>query len=513
MNPSPKVLALLREAEQHMLKNDAASAERALLAARLQAPTAWPVLHAEVNFNRRVGRLEAAQRTLDQALALAPDLSEVWVAAGALAADRADMVSALAMLNTASNKAQEFSALLTLALELDRLGLNEQLLEVAARALKRKPAQVTALLLHTRAAQALGLVAQAADNYRALIKRREHLGKSWFGLLDLKTVSISSAELQTLRLHAADPRLSSAERTLLGFALGRALEMHGNHPEAFKALLAANALVPSRWHAGEFAAEVKGITDALAQAGPHADGLGREVIFLVGLPRSGTTLVEQVLASHPAVEGASELSTLSDVITAESASRKRTLAQWAGQASAADWQRLGEAYLRKTARWRQSKPIATDKLPENWLLAGAALKMLPQARVIDVRRDPVETCWSCFKQLFAPGRVEFSYSLEHLAAYWRIYEQASQRWAAAFPQRYRIQSYEAMLADPEAEIRALLAFCDLQFDPACLAPHLTQRSVRSASAAQVRLPIQRSTARTHGYAELLKPFRAQLQNF
>jgi len=154
--------------------------------------------------------------------------------------------------------------------------------------------------------------------------------------------------------------------------------------------------------------------------------------------------------------------------------------------------------------------MSTDKLPENWLLAGAALAMLPGAKVIDCRRDAVETCWSCYKQLFAPGRVGFTYDFATLAAYWHDYDRLCRLWAERYPAQVRVQRYETSVAAPEAETRALLAFCGLDFDAACLRPHEAPRSVRSASAAQVRQPLRSDTARAHHYAELLAPLRELL---
>jgi hypothetical protein len=136
--------------------------------------------------------------------------------------------------------------------------------------------------------------------------------------------------------------------------------------------------------------------------------------------------------------------------------------------------------------------------------------MLPGARVIDCRRDPVETCWSCYKQLFAPGRAGFAYDFSTLAAYWRDYDRLCRFWATRHPTKVRAQSYERFVAEPEAETRALLEFCGLDFDPACLRFHDAKRSVRTASAAQVRQPLRRDTARTGRYGKLLAPLREML---
>ena len=179
------------------------------------------------------------------------------------------------------------------------------------------------------------------------------------------------------------------------------------------------------------------------------------------------------------------------------------------EASAADWERLGRRYLERTAHWRARRPRSTDKMPNNWLVLGAIEAMLPGARIVDCRRDPLETCWSCYKQFFGRG-VEFSYDLDDLGAFWRDYDRAMRFWHARRPASLRTQQYEALLADPETEIRALLDFCGLDFDPACLSFHEAGRDVRTASASQVRQPLKRDTARAASYGDLLAPLRAAL---
>jgi hypothetical protein len=239
---------------------------------------------------------------------------------------------------------------------------------------------------------------------------------------------------------------------------------------------------------------------------PADPTLGHDVIFIVGLPRSGSTLFEQVLAAHAEVEGASELPDLEQVLGEESACRRLPLLQWIDAVDTDDWQRLGRRYLELTARWRKDKPRHTDKLPSNWLLCGVLGAMLPGARIVDARRDALEAGWSCYKQQFY-RLPHFACTLTDIAAYIRDYERSMAAWQAAAPQRIRIQRYEALLAEPEHEIRALLAFCGLPFDPACLDHQHAKRNVRTASAAQVRQPLQRDTARAAHYGALLDPLR------
>jgi hypothetical protein len=234
--------------------------------------------------------------------------------------------------------------------------------------------------------------------------------------------------------------------------------------------------------------------------------LGRGVVFIVGMPRSGTTLVEQILASHPEVEGAGELPALPNVLTEESTRRRRRYPEWVPDASAHDWQRLGLRYLELTAHFRSRRAYSTDKLPSNWRALGAIRAMLPGAHIVICRRDPLENCWSCFKQYF-PNGWEFTNDIEHLGLFWRAFDHAAAQWSLRAPAQVRQQGYEALTERPEAEIRALLDFCGLPFDSACLRPHESRRSVRTLSAAQVREPMYKHRSVTTSYGALLDPLR------
>ncbi len=292
-------------------------------------------------------------------------------------------------------------------------------------------------------------------------------------------------------------------------------EVEGRYAEAFDLLVAANAAVRKRlpWSAAAFSREVDAIAAAFPQASPSAavdEELGREVIFIVSLPRSGSTLTEQILAAHPDVEGASELPDLEAVIDEESHRRGAKFPAWAATATREDWHRLGQRYLERTRRWRAQRARFTDKMPDNWRYAGALFAMLPGARVVNCTRDPLETSWSCFKQLFGPGRQAHSYDLADLGAYWRDYDRLMRHWCRLQPARLRDFSYEDLLADAAAAVHSLLEFCALPFDAACLQSHTATRPVRTASAAQVREPLRADTRRALHYGARLDPLRHAL---
>jgi hypothetical protein len=233
------------------------------------------------------------------------------------------------------------------------------------------------------------------------------------------------------------------------------------------------------------------------------------VIFIVGLPRSGTTLVEQILAAHSEVEGASELPYLGKILEAESNRRGLEFPDWADQASPQDWERMGRDYMQQSARWRVARPRFTDKSLKSWQYVGAIRRMLPASRVIACQRDPVETCWSCYKQLFSPGLVQYSYDFGSLAAYWRDYTGLCELWSQQ-PERFRLQSHERILNETSSEIADILGFCGLSFEAGCLNFHEAGRAVRTASSAQVRQPLKQVTARTGLYGPRLNGLREQL---
>ena len=202
----------------------------------------------------------------------------------------------------------------------------------------------------------------------------------------------------------------------------------------------------------------------------------------------------------------------SQVIDAETRRRASAFPLWVPDATAQDWQRLGQEYLARTARWRRAKPRFTDKSLVTWYLVGAALAMLPAARVVVVRRDPVETCLACYRQLFTE-QSGFTCDLDEMADYCIDFLRLTRFWLAKHPDRVLDLPYESLVAEPETQIRRLLDFCELPFDPACLDFHKTSRTVLSTpSAAQVRQPLRRDTARSARYGDKLDRLRQRLRD-
>lgn len=382
-------------------------------------------------------------------------------------------------------------------------------------ALALDPAHVLSRLCLADAQTGMGDIAEATRNYREVLRRQPTQAQAWFSLANLKTVRFEPADVTHLRRALRQAGATADVRISLGFALAKAHEDQGDYAAAFEALRQANTLKRSTapWNGATEHARVEAIMTAFAEPLPAAPDatLGSEVIFIVGLPRSGTTLTEQILASHPEVEGANEITDLPQVIEDESRRRGKPFPLWVPEATPDDWARLGRDYLARTQRWRRERPRFTDKNLVTWQLVGAIRAMLPGARVVNSHRDPVETCFACYRQLFSNG-AHFSYDLADMANHYRDYEHLTRHWLAIHPQHLLDYPYEALLADPEAQIRQLLAFCDLAFDEACLTPHLASRTVRStASAAQVRQPLRASVSYSARYADELTPLRSRLR--
>ena len=380
------------------------------------------------------------------------------------------------------------------------------------RARTLAPEILPAAILLGDALAHLGRFDEATAHYRDALRLHPACGDAWRGLSNIKTVALSEADAAALSLQLQRRDIADSDRIAMGHALGKLEEDRGRHPQALAAFTEANALqqrlTPWRLQPFEhYLEQALAATDVLPA--PIDPTLGHEVIFIVGMPRSGSTLFEQILATHPQVEGASELQELGIVIQQESVRRGAPYPGWIAQATAGDWQRLGRDYLARTAHWRAIRPRFTDKLPENWKHAGILRALLPGATVIETRRDPLETAWSCFKQQFY-SQPHFANTLADLGAYLRGCERAMDAWRERDPARIRLHRYEHLLAEPEAGVRALLADCGLAFDPACLQFHAATRSVRTASAAQVRQPLQRDTARAAAYGQRLDPLRVAL---
>ncbi|WP_243049928.1 sulfotransferase [Dyella sp. RRB7] len=472
------------------------------------------VLRMKAGIHSLRGQHQDAVRLMQRALALRPQDAIYHNTLGSLLGTAGDYEGAIrALRRTCELEPRLAIAWYNLGVMLTKSVRNEEATEALQRAVTLAPDQIAARALLADLLRTRGEVAAAAAEYRRLIATRPSFGLAWWGLAELRTQRFDDSDIAGMQSALHRPDATESDRVMIGFALAKVFDERGQYAEAIDALASANATARRYqvWDAPRFSAGVRSISDAfeLVPSGNKAPQ-GSEVIFIVSLPRSGSTLVEQILASHSFVEGAGELPDLAQVLAEETRRLGgRPIPQWAREATPEDWQRLGQRYLDRTARWRGERPIFTDKLPSNWIYIGAIRAMLPGSHIIAVRRDPLENCFSCYRQPL-DGNNGYSRSFEDLASFWRDFDRSVSRSAALHPGFVRQHSYEAMVADPETQIRELLEFCGLPFEEACMNFHENRRVVRSPSATQVRQPMRGDTARSQRYGALLDPLRAAL---
>jgi tetratricopeptide (TPR) repeat protein len=512
----------IMRAHQAMLANDLPTAEaslRSLLATRPDDVVAIRML-AEIAIH--FGHPRKADELLRRAIELAPGFFYTrYTRAVAL-----DLLSrsgeALAELDQIRGPEADYDPIVALrAVSLSKIGENEEALRLYRMLAVRQPTNADIWISIANLLKILGDQPGAVEAYRKVIGSSPMNGEAWWSLANLKTFRFTDQDVAAIDAALESPALSEDDRFRLHFALGKALEDRGEDEKSFDHYRRGNAIrsMQTRHRPAE-TTELVERTERLftaeflaAREGWGSPGEGP--IFIVGMPRSGSTLVEQILASHPLVEGTAELPDII-VIARELEERSpggvpegwRNYPGLLAALSADDFRALGQTYLDRTRIQRKTdRPHFTDKMPNNWLHVGLIQLMLPGAKIVDARRHPLACGFSNFKQHYARGQ-EFSYDLEHFGQYYRDYVRLMAHFDRVSPGSVHRVIHEQLLADPEAEIRALLDFLELPFDEACLKFYETKRPVRTASAEQVRRPIDREGAeawkRFEGWLDPLK---------
>ena len=380
------------------------------------------------------------------------------------------------------------------------LGEHERAVGIYRELLAQTPADPDLHLSMAHALKTLGRRDEAIAAYRQAAVCRPGFGDAYWSLANLKTYRFTDEELTRLQVLPEQPDVRPQDRYHLHFALGKGLEDRGEYAESFRHYARGNALKreESRYRPeiieNNTRQQIAVCTREFFEARRGWGSASRDPIFIVGLPRSGSTLLEQILASHSAVEGTQELSNVQQIVaelrgreaTPDDSRYPRILADLSDD----DFRRRGEQYLAGARIYRTDKPFFIDKMPNNFRHLGLIHLMLPNARIIDARREPIACCFSNFKQLFAKGQ-EFTYSLEDIARYYRTYLELMQHWDAALPGKVLRVQHEDVVEDLDGSVRRLLDFCGLDFEPACIEFYKTIRSVRTASSEQVRQPLYR----------------------
>jgi tetratricopeptide (TPR) repeat protein len=504
----PHVVATAQALEAGRI--DQASREIAAVVARY--PQHPEVLRLLAGIESLRGRHAEAIAAIGRAVAARPNDALYQNTLGTILAEAGEYDGAIAALRRCCELQPKLAlAWYNLGVLLTRCVRYDEAVPALEEAVRLAPDHVAARALLADMLRVGNRAADAAAEYRRLIAEKPYSGTAWWGLADIKTIKFEAADIERMQAALADARASDDDRIALGFALAKALDDHAHYAESLASIARANASARTRkrWDARGFSTGVAAVRRAFSPPPAGAtDAQGAGVIFIVSLPRSGSTLIEQILASHSSVEGAGELPDLPLVLNEEMRRRGEPLTAWPSTLQAEDWQRLGRRYLDRTSHWSHRKPFFTDKLPNNWTYIGAIRAMLPGARIVGVRRDPLETCFSCYRQFLHNN--EYTRTFDDLAAFWSDFDRSLSLAKAQYPAHVRESIYESLVADPETEIRALLDFCGLPFEPACLDFHRTLRDVRSPSAMQVREPLRRDTARAPRYGALLDPLREAL---
>lgn len=374
-------------------------------------------------------------------------------------------------------------------------------------------------------ATALKIVGRRHDaiaDYQAALTACPDYGVAWFGLANLKTYRFSDAEIDRMQIALARPGLQAMDRVYLNFALGKALEDREAYEASWQAYARGNALrhATARYRPEAAEACVQRLQQTFtAQFFAERAGWGVDdpaPIFIVGLPRSGSTLVEQILASHPSVEGTQELTEIghyaAELCGSDPACSLPLQPEALQRLTAAEARALGDRFLSETRPYRAlGRPFFIDKMPNNVWHIGLIHLILPRATIVDVRREPMACCFSNLKQLFGTSNQEFSYDSDAIARHYRCYLDLTRHWDTVLPGRVLRVQHDDIVADLDASARRMLAHCGLPFDPACLSFHETRRSVRTPSSEQVRQPIDRaSLTQWRHYEPWLAPLRIAL---
>jgi tetratricopeptide (TPR) repeat protein len=380
------------------------------------------------------------------------------------------------------------------------LGEHDRAIELYRELLRGVPEDSETHLSIAHGQKTLGRREEAVESYRRAAACRRDYGDAYWSLANLKTYRFTDEEIADVRAAEAAPTTGIVDRYHLHFALGKALEDRGEFAESFSHYVRGNALkrAESRYRPEIIESNTRQQTEICTREffdGRRGWGAADpDPIFIVGLPRSGSTLIEQILASHSQVEGTQELPAIQQIVAKlrgrDSDKDFPRYPRILRELSAEDCRGLGGQYLAAARAYRTTRPFFIDKMPNNFRHVGLINLILPNARIIDSRREPMACCFSNFKQLFASGQ-EFTYSLEDIARYYRTYLELMRHWDRVLPGSILRIQHEDVVDDLGGNVRRILEFCRLPFEPQCIEFHKTERSVRTASSEQVRQPIYR----------------------
>jgi len=492
----------LMQAAAALVDNQLPVAEAQLRTHLQSHPTDVAALRMLAEVAARLRRYADAQQLLERCLELAPSFDAARHNYATVLNRQGNAAAALSQVERLLEKEPRNPGYRNLqAAVLANLGDYAESIKVYEAVLKEFPRQPKVWMSYGHSLKTAGRQPESIAAYRHAIGMQPTLGEAYWSLANLKTFRFSDADLAALRGALARQELERDDRLHFEFSLGKALEDQGRYEESFAHYQAGNAIRRqshpySADDNSQFVRRSKEVfTREFFATRVAAGATARDPIFIVGLPRSGSTLLEQILASHSLVEGTMELPHIPriarEIAGRPAAEQQPHFPQQVAALSDGQLRALGERYLAETRIVRKTDaPFFIDKMPNNCLYVPLIQLMLPNARIIDARRHPLGCCFSCFKQHFARGQ-NYTYALEDIGRYYCDYVELMAHVDAALPGRVHRVYYEAIIEDTEAEVRRLLDYCDLPFENACLKFYENERAVRTASSEQVRQPIFR----------------------
>jgi tetratricopeptide (TPR) repeat protein len=376
-------------------------------------------------------------------------------------------------------------------------GRHEEAIAAYRRALELAPQKAAAMCGMAHHLKTIGEQEEAVRQYRACIAARPDHAEAYWSLANLKTFRFDAGEVAAMERLVQDGQLPDESLCMLHNALGLEYEARGDFDRAFANFQRCNSLRRKQESYDPVDTEathdrvIRFFDERRLREG-SSDDVHPVPIFIVGLPRSGSTLIEQILASHSQVEGTHELSDLSKLVRSYRGRRNELFPETLGHLRAQGWARLGREYVERTAKHRRGAPFFIDKNPNNFVFAGVVKLAMPNAKIINARRHPVDSCLGSYKQLFASGQP-FTYDLTELGEYYLQYQRLMDHWHRVLPGFVLDVHYEHVVADFENEVRRMLDFCGLPFEEGCLNFHETRRPVKTASSEQVRRPLYSSS--------------------
>lgn len=447
----------------------------------------------------RVGRYKDSEALLRRALELAPNFTVARSNLAGILYRQNRFEEAVVTLDAVlSEESGDVASRNLKAAALSRIGEYDEALALYEQLTRRFPGHAKLWMSQGHLLKTVGRLEDSIAAYRRALAIEPTLGEVWWSLANLKTVKFDEADLAAMQAALATPGLEDEDRFHLDFALGKAFDDARQVERAFTHYSAANTL---RRQIQGYDREITSdhVDKLIARFTPEflAAGAGQgndapDAIFILGMPRAGSTLIEQILSSHSAVEGTMELPDIPAIAMREGKGGGQ--AGWIDELVDMPFDRLAELgaeYIERTRIQRKTdRPFFIDKLPNNWLYVGLIHLILPNAKIIDARRHPLDCCFSNFRQHFAKGQT-FSYDLADMGHYYADYVRAMAHFDAVLPGRVHRVIHEALVDDPEKEVRALLDYLGLPFEDACLNFHENTRAVRTASSEQVRRPINR----------------------